>query len=248
MKRGPNAGPPDDGAGVQQDRRKFLRVTADFRVEVQPGSGGAPFTAHTVNLSAGGAKLVAEKPVAPNDQLRLEIRFEGPTFLVFVDATVVRVERSRPQWVFAVQFHDLDRYIEQRIVRWVFAEDRRVAERRAAVRVPVNVLAWCRPADGGIRFRAGTIDLAADGARIITFQACNVGDRLEVAFDVDEPAYHVEATAEIVWREQMFDGRWTYGMRFEQLDRSIQRQIVEHALRATGSRPPPSGGRRDTPK
>jgi c-di-GMP-binding flagellar brake protein YcgR len=248
MKRGPNAGPPDDGARVQQDRRKFLRVTADFRVEVQPGSGGAPFTAHTVNLSAGGAKLVAEKPVAPNDRLRLEIRFEGPIFLVFVDATVVRVERSRPQWVFAVQFHDLDRYIEQRIVRWVFAEDRRVAERRAAVRVPVNVLAWCRPADGGIRFRAGTIDLAADGARIITFQACNVGDRLDVAFDVDEPAYHVEATAEIVWREQMFDGRWTYGMRFEQLDRAIQRQIVEHALRATGSRPPPSGGGRDTPK
>jgi hypothetical protein len=37
-------------------------------------------------------------------------------------------------------------------------------------------------------------------------------------------------------------------MRFEQLDRAIQRQIVEHALRATGSRPPPSGGRRDTPK
>ena len=75
-----------------------------------------------------------------------------------------------------------------------------------------------------------------------------MGDRIEIEFDVDQPAYHVEATAEIVWRDQVFDGRWTYGMRFEQVDRAIQRQIVEHALRATGSRPPPSGGGRDTPK
>jgi c-di-GMP-binding flagellar brake protein YcgR len=248
MKRGPSAGPPDRGAGVQQDRRKFLRVAAHFGVEVQPRSGGAPFSASTLNVSAGGAKLVAEDPVALHEELRLEIRFEGPTFLVFVDATVVRIEKSHPRWVFAVEFHGLDRYIEQRIVRWVFAEDRRAAERRAAVRIPVNVLAWCRPAGGGNRFRAGTIDLAADGARIITPTACEVGDRIEIEFDVDDPAYHVEATAEIVWRDQVFDGRWRYGMRFEKLDRAIQRQIVEHALRATGNRPPSSGGGRDTPK
>src|SRR3954470_13295599 len=233
---------------VHDDRRNFLRVTADFGVDVQRRSGGAPFAARTVNISAGGAKLGAEEPVELNQELRLEIRFEGPTWLVFVDATVVRIEKSEPRWVFAVQFHGLDRYIEQRIVRWGFAEDRRAAERRAAVRVPVNVLAWCRPAGGGRRFRAGTIDLAADGARIITPAACEVGDRIAIEFDVDQPAYHVEAVAEIVWRDQVFDGRWTYGMRFHQLNRATQRQIVEHALRATGGRPPPSGGRRDTPK
>jgi len=233
---------------VQDDRRKFLRVTAHFGVEVQPTSGGAPFSARTVNISAGGAKMVADDPVALHEELRLEIRFEGPTFLVFVDARVVRIEKSRPRWVFAVQFHGLDRYIEQRIVRWVFAEDRRAAERRAAVRIPVNVLAWCRPERGGGRFRAGTIDLAADGARIITPTTCEVGDRLEIEFDVDQPAYHVEALGEIMWMERMFDGRWTYGLRFEKLDRATQRQIVEHALRATGGRPPPSGGGRDTPE
>jgi len=233
---------------VHEDRRKFLRVAAQFGVEVQPRSGGAPFAAHSVDISAGGAKMIADDPVALNEELRLEIRFEGPRFLVFVDAAVVRIETSRPRWVFAVQFSGLDRYIEQRIVRWVFAEDRRAAERRVAVRIPVNLLAWCRPADGRARFRAGTIDLAADGARIITPTACEVGDRLELEFDVDEPAYHVAAVAEIVWRDQARDGRWTYGMRFEQLDRAIQRQIVEHALHAAGSRPPPFGGERDTPE
>jgi len=185
--------------------------------------------------------------VALHEELRLEIRFEGPTFLVFVDAAVVRVEKSHPRWIYAVNFHGLDRYIEQRIVRWVFAEDRRAAERRAAVRVPVYVLAWCRAERGGPRFRAGTIDIAADGARIITPTACEVGDRIEIEFDVDQPAYHVEALAEIMWKDQASDGRFTYGMRFEKVDRATQRQIVEHALRATGSRPPPSGGARDTP-
>ncbi len=186
--------------------------------------------------------------MALNDELRLEIRFEGPTWLVFIDATVVRIEKSRPRWVFAVQFHGLDRYIEQRIVRWVF---RRGSPGRRAPR------GGARPGErprlvpagrGGRRFRAGTIDLAADGARIITPTACEVGDRIEIEFDVDQPAYHVEAVAEIVWRDQVFDGRWTYGMRFDQVNRAIQRQIVEHALHATGSRPPPSGGGRDTPK
>jgi c-di-GMP-binding flagellar brake protein YcgR len=232
---------------VHNERRKFLRVAAHFTAQVQPRSGGAPFEARTVNVSAGGAKLVSDEPVGLREELRLEIRFEGPTFLVFVDATVVRIERTHPRWIYGVQFHGLDRYIEQRLVRWVFAEDRRAAERRAAVRVPVNVLAWCRPRGGGERFRAGTIDIAADGARILTPTECDVGDRIEVEFDVDQPAYRVEAVAEVVWREQVPDGRWTYGMRFEKLDRATERQIVEHALRATGGRrSTPSGGSADT--
>jgi c-di-GMP-binding flagellar brake protein YcgR len=231
---------------MQTDRRKFLRVSAEFKVEVQPRSGGNPFEAHTINISAGGAKVVSEEPVALGEELRLEIRFEGPTFLVFVDATVVRVEGPQPPWIYAVRFHGLDRYIEQRIVRWVFSEDRRAAERRAAVRVPVYVLAWCRHERGGERFRAGTVDLAADGARIVTPTVCEVGDRIEIEFDVDEPAYHVAALAEIVWKQPLGDGRWTYGMRFEQVDRVTQRQIVEHALRAAGTNRPPSGGSPDT--
>ena len=73
---------------------------AEFAVEVQPGGGGAPCEARTVNISAGGAKIVSDERVALREELRLEIRFEGPTFLVFADATVVRIERSDPQWVY----------------------------------------------------------------------------------------------------------------------------------------------------
>jgi c-di-GMP-binding flagellar brake protein YcgR len=232
---------------VQNDRRKFLRVSADFAVEVQPKRGGTPFKARTADISAGGAKMLGEEPVEVGERLNLEIRFEGPTFLVFVDATVVRVEESPTRSTYAVRFDGLDRYIEQRIVRWVFAEDRRAAERRAAVRVPIEVLAWCRAESGGPRFRAATIDIAADGARILTPTACEIGDRITIEFDVDEPAYRVDALAEIMWKQRARDGRSIYGMRFETLDRATQRQIVEHALHAAGSRTPPSGGTPDTP-
>ena len=232
---------------LHDDRRNFLRVTADFGVEVERQGGGEPFAARTVNISAGGAKLVAEEPVALNDELRLEIRFKGPTWLVFTDATVVRIEKSRPRWVFAVRFHGLDRYIEQRIVRWVFAEDRRAAERRAAVRVPLNVLAWCRPAGGGRRFRAGTIDLAADGARIITPTVCEVGDRIEIRVRRRRARLPRRGLGEIVWwsRCSTAAGRTACAS-----SSSTGRPAPDRRARTSrhGGRPPPSGGGRDTPK
>lgn len=219
---------------MQNDRRAFLRVLADFAVEATR-EDGERFAARTVNVCAGGAKIGAPRPVEQGEVLSLEVRFQRPQFLVFASATVVRVEQSGLDGsVFAVCFDGLDRYVEQRIVRWVFAEDRRIAERRAAVRVPVQVLAWCEPAEG-TRFRAGTVDLAADGARIITDRPATPGARLRIELDVDEPAYHVAAVAEVAWAHEIGGGRWVYGLRFDQLDRPTQRRIVDHALHAAES-------------
>src|SRR5205085_12071036 len=170
-------------------------------------------------------------PVATGERLRLEVRFAKPPFLVFTDATVTRVEHSGDErYVCALRFDDLDIYIEQRIVRWVFSEQRRVAERRAAVRVPVEVPAVCESPAGGDQFKARTIDLAGDGARIVTDRALVPGDRVHIQLDVDEPAYRVACVAEVVWANMVGDERWAYGLRFHGLDRPTQRQIVDHAL------------------
>jgi c-di-GMP-binding flagellar brake protein YcgR len=219
-----------------QDRRAFLRVVAGFAASVTVGED-EPFAAHTVNLSAGGALIEADRPVAPGTDVRLEFAVSSPRILVFTSARVVRAEAGDEGGVhrFAVRFVDLDRYVEQRLVRWVFAEDRRVAERRAAVRVPIHVLATCRESANGEAFRAGTIDVAADGARIVTDKAITTGERIRIEFSVDEPAYHVAAVAEVVWAQRMTDGRYAYGLRFENLDRATQRAIVDHALRAANA-------------
>ncbi len=225
---------------MHTDRRAFLRVMAEFPVGVTRLDADAEpssFAATTVNICAGGAKMIAPLAVIAGEHLRLEVRFSQPPFLVFSDATVTRVEEAGDERsVCALRFDDLDMYIEQRIVRWVFSEQRRVAERRAAVRVPVEVPAWCEPAAGGGQFRARTIDLAGDGARIVTDRALVPGDRVHIQLDVDQPAYRVACVAEVVWANMVGEGRWAYGLRFHGLDRPTQRQIVDHAIASEDAR------------
>jgi len=220
---------------MHTDRRAFLRVMADFPVGVTrldaDGNATGSFSGTTVNISAGGAKMVAPGEISPGERLRIEVRFATPPFLVFTDATVTRVdEPGDGGYPCALRFDDLDIYIEQRIVRWVFSEQRRVAERRAAVRVPIEVPVWCEPASGGERFQARTIDLAGDGARIITGRELVPGDRIQIELEVDQPAYRVECVAEVVWADAVGASRWAYGLRFHGLDRPTQRRIVDHAI------------------
>jgi len=229
---------------MHTDRRSFLRVMAEFPVGVMrldAGENQEPtFSGTTVNICAGGAKMIAPADVSAGERLRLEVRFAQPPFLVFTDATVTRVEAAQGGRVeCALRFDDLDIYIEQRIVRWVFSEQRRVAERRAAVRVPVEVPAWCESAAGGDQFKARTIDLAGDGARIVTDRALVPGDRVHIQLDVDEPAYRVACVAEVVWANMVGDERWAYGLRFDGLDRPTQRQIVDHAIASEQRRAAP---------
>jgi len=209
---------------------------AEFPVAVtridEDGTPGASFAGTTVNVCAGGVKLASPFLLEEDERLRLEVRFSKPPFLVFADATVVRVD-SREQGggcVCGLRFDDLDRYIEQRIVRWVFAEDRRLAGRRSTLRVPLRVAVACVHEGDGDEFTARTIDLAGDGARIVTDRALVPGDRVHIQLDVDEPAYRVACVAEVVWANMVGDERWAYGLRFHGLDRPTQRQIVDHAL------------------
>jgi c-di-GMP-binding flagellar brake protein YcgR len=220
---------------MHTDRRAFLRVMAGFPVGVTrldaDGNATGSFSGTTVNISAGGAKMVAPMQISPGERLRIEVRFATPPFLVFTDATVTRVDQSGDGgFACALRFDDLDIYIEQRIVRWVFSEQRRVAERRAAVRVPIDVPVRCEPASGGERFQARTIDLAGDGARITTDRELVPSDRIHIQLEVDQPAYRVQCVAEVVWADAAGANRWAYGLRFHGLDRPTQRQIVDHAM------------------
>jgi c-di-GMP-binding flagellar brake protein YcgR len=217
------------------DRRKFLRVRAEFPVGCRPlgedGALGEAFSGSTVNLSAGGIKMAAPVELAVGDRLRLEIRFGRPPFLVFTDARVVRVEEAEPdRTVCALQFEGLDTYIEQRIVRWTYAEDRREADRRASVRVPLALIVTCRAR--GEAFRAGTLDLAVDGARIVTDRALEPGELVELDVDIPDPRYVRSLRSRVVYTRQDKAGRFTHGLRFEGLDAHEQRELVDHAVEA----------------
>jgi c-di-GMP-binding flagellar brake protein YcgR len=219
----------------ERDRRRFLRVEAEFPVGCrrigEDGALGEPFTGTTVNVSAGGIKMRAPQALEVGDRVRLEIRFGRPPFLVFTDARVVRVEPEEEGRVAcALEFDRLDTYIEQRIVRWTYAEDRREADRRAAVRVPLNVIVTCRAR--GEAFRAGTIDIAVDGARIVTDRVLEPGEPVELDLELEELGYALAARSHVVWGRQLDSGRFTYGLRFEGLDPRTQRELVARAAEA----------------
>ena len=224
---------------AEHDRRAFLRVIAEFPVGwSRLSEDGSPadhrFEGTTLNVSAGGVKMLTAQPVAVGERVRMELRFSHPPFLVFTDATVLRVSEREDALgcECALQFDPLDQYIEQRLVRWVYSEDRRVADRRAAVRVPLQLIVRCQALTGGgaAGFKAGTVDIAADGTRILTEQELAVGDRIRLEIELGDPPDPMTLEGEVVWGQAARSGRWAYGIRFEGLDRRMQRLIAERAV------------------
>lgn len=102
----------------------------------QSGERGAAVRMRTDDVSAGGAKLRAAETPRVGDRFWVELTFARPRFLVFVEAEVVRTDASG---AFAVRFDGLDEYVEQRVVRWVYAQDRRLFDRHANVRIPIPI-------------------------------------------------------------------------------------------------------------
>lgn len=175
---------------MERERRAFLRVETDIRVtctELLPdGERGSAVVRMAVNLSAGGVKLVraeGAEPLARGSRQWLEVEFRTPRFLVFTAAEVVRVDEDGE----ALRFDPLEEYTEQRVVRWVYAQDRRLFERRAQARIPLRLRAVCRRVgpDGEPveEFTARTVDFALDGVRVHTERVLPEGAVIDVAVD-----------------------------------------------------------------
>jgi c-di-GMP-binding flagellar brake protein YcgR len=85
---------------VQDDRRQFFRIMLRFPVECRrltaEGAASSAFAAETVDLSAGGIRVVTDQSLGLRDRLRLEMRFGRPDYMLDPEARVVRVEGRRP--------------------------------------------------------------------------------------------------------------------------------------------------------
>jgi hypothetical protein len=224
---------------VMQERRAFLRVTAELPVvwsrADDDGEPGPRFDGSTVDVSAGGIKMLTPAPVEQGEQVQLEVRYAPPPILVFVDATIVRVDRPAPAaYSCALRFDGLDRYVEQRLVRWVYAEQRRAADRHASARVPLQLVVTCRALgrDGPILggpFRAGMLDIAGDGMRLLTDRMLTRGQSLRLDLELGDPPSPLSLAASVIGEWPADDGRRAYDVRFEGLEPHIQRAIAERA-------------------
>lgn len=224
---------------MEQERRAFLRVETDLTVWCAAidasGERGQVVAATAVNLSAGGAKLAArtalEPPPARGLRYWLEMQFATPRFLVFTEAVVMRIDPDG----FAVRFDDLEEYTLQRVVRWVYAQDRRLFERRAQARIQVRLRAVCRTVAGAgepaWEFAAPTVDVSLDGVRIRSDRLLEPGTLVDLELDFGDrlDAFRSRAMVELA------DGagdRFEYRLRLEDAHPALRRMLIERALAA----------------
>ena len=196
----------------------------------ESGERGTPVRMRTDNVSAGGAKLRAAETPRVGDRFWVELTFARPRFLVFVEAQVVRTGASGG---FAVRFDGLDEYVEQRVVRWVCAQDRRLFDRHARVRIPIRTRVVCRRlADGEAveEFTAPSVDVSTDVVRIVSERVVLVGTALQVELHLADDVAPFAVLAEVESAHPQDDERTVYTLRLGELGVAEERRLVEVAL------------------
>ena len=228
-----------------------MRVIAEFPVTWArlhaDGSIGPQYTSTTTNVSVGGVGLVTSEPLWEGERMRLEVKLGNPPVTVRGQATVLSVNHPRPnRWACSVRFDDLDSGLDRQLTQWVFAEERKAADRRASVRIPLQVMVTCRPLDEtgkpmpDATFKAFTVDVAADGLRIETERELEEGQMLHFQLALGNPPQPLAVAGRIVWSRPTHPGWKAYGVHFEGLDDHTHRMITERAYaHERGQRRPP---------
>jgi c-di-GMP-binding flagellar brake protein YcgR len=221
---------------MTSERRAFLRVEADLTVICQRIDGAGqreqPVTGRTIDVSAGGLRLAERAALAPGDRLWLEVQFSQPHFLIFCQAEVVRVDE---QGAAGIRFDELETYTQQRVIRWVYSQDRRLFDRRSQARIPARLKAVVRriAEDGQAveEFAAPTIDVSLDGVRIATERLLDAGTQVEIEIEFGDSLPPFVQRARVAWGDEA-GGRLTFGLEFADIHPAQQRQLVERTLAA----------------
>jgi len=98
---------PVGAEGPADERRVWLRHPVDLRTQVAPAADGADggFAARVGDVSRGGIRLVAERPVDPGALLTVGLPDEGGREALTVLACVVRCHEMGPrQWALGCSF------------------------------------------------------------------------------------------------------------------------------------------------
>ena len=220
---------------MHDDRRQFFRIMLRFPLECRrltpEGVATAAFAAETVDLSAGGIRIVTDRSLGLRDRLRLEMRFGRPDYMLDAEATVVRLETAHDgRSLCALNFDGLDQLAEQRVVQAVFAEERRAADQQARVRISIWMPVLCHLPMLRDPVHARTVDLSGEDVRLVTRARLSVGDRVQIELVSSENGFRLETDAIVRAVDDDGEGRHISTLRFEQLDRATRASIVRFAL------------------
>jgi c-di-GMP-binding flagellar brake protein YcgR len=215
------------------DRRSFYRVRARPGVScltVDPGGRPRLLRVHPVDLSASGMSVVAETGLLLNQQLRLSLQVGEPPVALKIDALVRRIEPLHGgRYVCGLAFLDLSADEEQRLVKAVFANEQRNADRHRHVRMTVWEPVTFRTSSGE---QAGgrALALSGDDLRIVTRANVTHGERIRLVVEITELGLAIDTDVTATEVEIDSLGVRTCTFQFDELDRVTRGAILQHVM------------------
>jgi hypothetical protein len=217
---------------MDEQRREFFRVMVRLPVSCAAvGRDGRTslMVVRSVDLSAGGVKVVTEHELVPGNRVRVVFRVDEDT-TARLDASVLRVEPlGDGLFRYAIDFDPVDRTVEQRLMRAVYAAEQVNAGRHKHVRMTVWQSMRCR-SNGGDEFGAHALQISADDAQIITHHILREGERLRIVMQDGDMGFDVETDAIVASMHRDLRGNYVATVMWDGLDRVTRANILRRSM------------------
>jgi PilZ domain len=213
---------------MSDDRRAFFRVVAQLPISalaVDADGGARLLRVHSVDLSAGGMRLVSQDSLEHGQAVRLSFQAGSPPEVMRLDARVVYVgSRGTGGWVYGLEFPDLDLASEHRLVRAVFAQERANAGHQGQVRMSVSLPVVCTTAQG-LEVSGHATAISASDVCLVCGHPFTVGDQVRVSMHGGHAGIDLDAWATVAEVREDGGGR-ACTLVFDQLDRVARATLL----------------------
>jgi uncharacterized protein YndB with AHSA1/START domain len=217
---------------MDPERREFFRVMVRLPVScaaLDEQGRTSLMVVRSVDLSAGGVKVVTEHRLVSGNRVRVVFRVDDDT-TARLDATVLRVEPLDGElFRYAIDFDSLERPVEQRLMRAVYAVEQLNAGRHKHVRMTVWQAMRCRTEEGE-PFAAHALQISADDAQVITRRELHEGQRLHVSMEDGTLGFGVETDAIVGTVHIDARGSSVATVTWDNLDRVTRSAILRRSM------------------
>jgi hypothetical protein len=217
---------------MDAERREFFRVMVRLAVScaaVDRNGRTTLMVVRSVDLSAGGVKVVTEHALVPGNRVRVVFRVDEDTN-ARLDATVLRVEPLADGLRrYAIDFDPVDHSVEKRLMRAVYAAEQVNAGRHRHVRMTVwqamRVIGANRDEYG-----AHALQISADDAQIITSHVLAEGELLRIVMQDGDLGFDVDAEAVVQTMHRDLRGNFVATVLWHDLDRVTRSAILRRSM------------------
>ena len=226
------------GAEANSERRvaqrKGVRLNKLIMAQLQHNGESSGLYLHLVDISAGGLRVNGDVEFPTHEPFHLTLQTEAFGGEVSSEFPTLEV-RARVVW-------------SKRLLGGMFVSGLQFVDMSEVTTACVKkILEICSPEGKRLRFRLNRVlgvgigledqtrwlyplalDLSVEGMRVRLDEALEIGSRfpLQIFLEFDLPTVHMNA--EVVWRDEVGQGRFQVGLRFHDLNEDSARAIQDY--------------------